>query len=99
MLSAARIVQYNVCATGRTVQGSNSVTGKRSLYQGVCRVAVGVSWTVRLRTRIHLVPTLRMCGAIHSTPPIFLRGLHMDYEDGDTKVQVTGQLNFVKCGT
>ena len=28
----------------------------------------GVSWRVSLRTRIHLVPTLRMCGAIPPLP-------------------------------
>jgi len=38
MLSAARIAQYNDCVMGRAVQGLNSVTGKRSLYQGVYRV-------------------------------------------------------------
>ena len=70
MLSAARIAQYNDCATGRTVQGSNSVTGKRSLHQGGYRVAGVVSWRVSLRTHIHLVPTLRMCGAIPPLPYI-----------------------------
>jgi len=68
MLSAARIAQYNDCATGRTVQGLNSVTGKRSLHQGGYRVAGVVSWRVSLRTHIHLVPTLRMCGAIPPLP-------------------------------
>jgi len=29
-----------------------------------------------------------------STPPTFFRGVHMDYVDGDTTVQVTGQLNL-----
>jgi hypothetical protein len=57
-------------ATGQTVQSSNSVTGKRSLHQGIYWVAGFVSWRVRLRTRIHLVPTLRMCGAIPPLPYI-----------------------------
>jgi len=68
-------------ATGRTVQGSNSVTGKRSLHKGVYRVAGGVSWRVRLRTRIHLVLTLRMCGAIPPLPTFF-HGVRMDFEGG-----------------
>jgi len=72
MPPAARMAQYNDCATGRTVHGLNSVTGKRSLHQGFYRLAGGggVSWRVRLRSHIHLVPTLRMCGAI---PPLPLR--------------------------
>jgi len=40
---------------------------ERSL-QGIYWVAGGVSWRVRLRTRINLVPTLRMCGAIPPLP-------------------------------
>ena len=46
MLSAASIAQYNDWGTGRTVQGLNSVTGKRSVHQGVYRVSGGVSWRV-----------------------------------------------------
>jgi len=50
MLSEARIAQYNDCATGRTVQVSNFFTGKRSLHQGVYRVAGVASWRVRLNS-------------------------------------------------
>ena len=67
MLSAARIAQYNDWATCRTVQGSNSVMGKRSLHQGVYRVAGGVYWRVD-SIRIHLVPTLRLCGVLPPLP-------------------------------
>jgi hypothetical protein len=33
-----------------------------------------------------------------STPPAFLRGVHMDYEGGDTTEQVIGQLNLPGVG-
>ena len=31
-----------------------------------------------------------------STPPTFFRGVHMDHVDGDTRIQVTGQLNLLR---
>jgi hypothetical protein len=34
----------------------------------------------------------------NSTPPTFVRGVHMDYEGGDTREQVTGQLNLPSLG-
>ena len=50
----------------RTVQGSNSLTEKISKASTGLRG--GVSWRVRLRTRIPLVLALRMCGAIPPLP-------------------------------
>ena len=88
MLSAARLAQYNDWATGRTVQGSNSVTGKRSLHQGVYQVA-----GVRLNSH-PASAVLKNVWRYTSTPTTFLRGVHMEYEGEDTREQVTGQLNL-----
>ena len=88
MLSAARIAQYNDWATGRTVQGSNSVTGEISLHQGVYQVA-----GVRLKSH-PASADLKNVWRYTSTPTTFLRGVHMEYEGEDTTEQVTGQLNL-----
>jgi hypothetical protein len=71
MLSAASRAQYNDWATvgrswvqiplGATDLFSEASTGLRGIFPR------GRGWWMRLRTHFHLMPTLRMCGAV---PPI-----------------------------
>jgi hypothetical protein len=49
---------------------------------------------LRLTTRIHSNANLKKVWRYTSTPPTFLCGVHMDYQGGDTREQVTGQLNL-----
>jgi hypothetical protein len=92
MLSAARIAQYNDYATGRTVHGSNSVTDKRSSAK---RLTGCGGWGCFLEGEPQ---NSHPSSADHknvwrytSTPSTFLCGVHVDYEGGDTREQVTGQ--------
>jgi hypothetical protein len=89
-LSAERIDQYKYFATDRTVHGSNSVTGKRTLLQVVYRVA-GVGWGYFLEGETlnsHASSAeLKNVWRYTSNPRTSLRGVYMEHEGGDTREQ------------
>jgi len=93
MLSVARIAQCNDCAAGRTEQGSNSVTGKRSPPRRL--PGCGGCFPEGETQNSHPPSAdLKNVWRYTSTPPTFRQGMHVDYEGGDTREQDTGQLNL-----
>ena len=69
---------------------------ERDLFTNASTGLRGVSWRVRLRTRIRLVPTLIMWR--YTSTPTGLRGVHID-DGADTIQQDTGQRNLPSGGT
>ena len=78
-------------ATGCTVKGS--VTGKSSPPRRLPGCG-GCFLEGETHNSHPSIANLKNVWRYTSTPPTFLHGMHMNYECGDTREQVTGHLNF-----
>jgi len=85
MLSAARIAQYNDCPGFEFRYGQKISSPRRLPGCGGCFLEG------ETQNSYPSSADLKNVWRYTSTPPTFLRGLHMDYQGGDTREQVTGQ--------